>query len=76
MRLCLAFEAIDLIVVPCPQALIVNPQQPNSSVALVNSHATSARGYELPGFPRRAIQRGVDRQPVFVSDEDCRFYHD
>lgn len=30
----------------------------------------------LPGVPQHVIQRGVDRQPVFFSDEDCRFYLD
>ena len=28
----------------------------------------------LPGVPQHVIQRGVDRQPVFFSDDDCRFY--
>lgn len=30
----------------------------------------------LPGVPQHVIQRGVDRQPVFFSDDDCRFYLD
>ena len=30
----------------------------------------------LPGIPQHVIQRGVDRQPVFFSDEDCQFYLD
>jgi putative transposase len=28
----------------------------------------------LFGVPQHVIQRGVDRQPVFFSDEDCQFY--
>lgn len=28
----------------------------------------------LSGIPQHIIQRGVDRQPVFFSDEDCQFY--
>ena len=32
--------------------------------------------YDLPGVPLHVIQRGVDRQPVFFCDEDCRFYLD
>ena len=32
--------------------------------------------YDLPGVPQHVIQRGVDRQPVFFCDEDCRFYLD
>lgn len=31
---------------------------------------------DLPGVPQHVIQRGVDRQPVFFSDDDCRFYLD
>lgn len=30
----------------------------------------------LPGIPQHVIQRGVDRQPVFFSDEDRQFYLD
>lgn len=30
----------------------------------------------LPGFPQHVIQRGVDRQAVFFSDDDCAFYLD
>lgn len=30
----------------------------------------------LPGIPQHVIQRGVDRLPVFFSDEDCQFYLD
>lgn len=30
----------------------------------------------LPGVPQHVIQRGVDRLPVFFSDDDCRFYLD
>ncbi len=30
--------------------------------------------FDLPGNPQHIIQRGVDRQPVVFSDEDCRFY--
>ena len=30
----------------------------------------------LPDVPQHVIQRGVDRQPVFFSDDDCRFYLD
>jgi putative transposase len=29
---------------------------------------------DLPGNPQHIIQRGVDRQPVFFSDEDCQFF--
>lgn len=32
--------------------------------------------YDLPGVPQHVIQRGVDRQPVFFCDDDCRFYLD
>lgn len=32
--------------------------------------------YDLPGVPQHVIQRGVDRQPVFFADEDCRIYLD
>lgn len=32
--------------------------------------------YELPGVPQHVIQRGVDRQPIFFSDDDCCFYLD
>lgn len=32
--------------------------------------------YELIGVPQHVIQRGVDRQPVFFSDDDCRIYLD
>ena len=32
--------------------------------------------FHLPGIPQHVIQRGVDRQPVFFSDEDCQFYLD
>lgn len=32
--------------------------------------------FDLPGVPQHIIQRGVDRQPVFFSDDDCRFYLD
>ncbi len=28
----------------------------------------------LPGVPQHVIQRGVDRQPVFFSDNDCLRY--
>ena len=28
----------------------------------------------LPGVPQHLVQRGVDRQPVFFSDEDCGFF--
>lgn len=28
----------------------------------------------LSGVPQHVIQRGVDRQPVFFSDDDCQFY--
>lgn len=31
---------------------------------------------DLPGNPQHIIQRGVDRQPVFFSDDDCSFYLD
>jgi len=31
---------------------------------------------DLPGIPQHVIQRGVDRQPVFFSDDDCWFYLD
>lgn len=31
---------------------------------------------DLPGNPLHLIQRGVDRQPVFFSDDDCGFYLD
>lgn len=30
----------------------------------------------LPGVPQHVIQRGIDRQAVFFSDDDCRFYLD
>lgn len=30
----------------------------------------------LAGVPQHVIQRGVDRQPVFFSDDDCQFYLD
>jgi putative transposase len=30
----------------------------------------------ITGVPQHVIQRGVDRQPVFFSDDDCRFYLD
>lgn len=30
----------------------------------------------LPGVFQHVIQRGVDRQPVFFSDDDCRIYLD
>jgi len=30
----------------------------------------------LSGVPQHVIQRGVDRQPVFFSDDDCSFYLD
>lgn len=32
--------------------------------------------FDLPGVPQHVIQRGVDRQPVFFSDDDCVFYLD
>jgi len=32
--------------------------------------------FELIGVPQHVIQRGVDRQPVFFSDDDCRIYLD
>lgn len=32
--------------------------------------------YDLPGIPQHVIQRGVDRQPVFFSDDDCLVYLD
>lgn len=32
--------------------------------------------FDLPGVPQHVIQRGVDRQPAFFSDDDCRFYLD
>lgn len=32
--------------------------------------------FDLPGVPQHVIQRGVDRQPVFFSDDDCRLYLD
>lgn len=31
---------------------------------------------DLPGNPQHIIQRGVDRQPVFFSDDDCSLYLD
>lgn len=31
---------------------------------------------DLPGNPQHVLQRGVDRQPVFFSDDDCSFYLD
>jgi len=31
---------------------------------------------DLPGIPQHVIQRGVDRQPVFFSDDDCWAYLD
>lgn len=31
---------------------------------------------DLPGVSQHVIQRGVDRQPVFFSDEDCQFFLD
>ena len=31
---------------------------------------------DLPGNPQHIIQRGVDRQPVFFSDDDCSFFLD
>lgn len=30
----------------------------------------------IPGVPQHVVQRGNDRQPVFFSDDDCRFYLD
>ncbi|MDD2500258.1 MAG: transposase [Geobacter sp.] len=30
----------------------------------------------LAGVPQHVIQRGVDRQPIFFSDDDCRFFLD
>lgn len=30
----------------------------------------------IPGIPQHVVQRGNDRQPVFFSDDDCRFYLD
>ena len=30
----------------------------------------------LPDVPQHVIQRGVDHQPVFFSEDDCRFYLD
>ncbi len=32
--------------------------------------------FDLPGVPQHVIQRGVDRQPAFFSDDDSRFYLD
>ena len=32
--------------------------------------------FDIPGIPQHVIQRGVDRQPVFFSDDDCWFYLD
>ena len=32
--------------------------------------------YELPDVPQHVIQRGVDRQPVFFRDDDCKCYLD
>ena len=32
--------------------------------------------YDLPGIPQHVIQRGVDRQPVFFSDDDRLVYLD
>src|SRR3990167_1355401 len=32
--------------------------------------------FDLPGVPQHVIQRGVDRQPAFFCDDDCRFYLD
>ena len=29
---------------------------------------------DLPGNPQHIIQRGVDRQPVFFSDDDCEYF--
>jgi len=30
--------------------------------------------YAIPGQPQHVIQRGNNRQPIFGSDGDCRYY--